>query len=146
TGHAFTSAASVYFAAVATAPTSSAGAAITGAVQRFRAHLGDVANFEPLALIALAPILRRPWRRPLLLTAGLLVVEAIAAAPLPLTTGPGAPALAELLPVEHALLAIGLAELVTGRFAEAALATFGLALAGFGLHTAHDHAHLAASG
>jgi hypothetical protein len=121
------------------------------ALQRLRAHLLDVANFEPLALLCLVPALRRvpnrsaaaPWLA-LLVVAGQLLLALPSGGPA-LPPPAGARSLAAVVPVEHALMALALARVFVRSFAPAVAATFALVLGGFAVHASHDHEALAAA-
>jgi hypothetical protein len=155
-GRAFVSPAAVYFA-FAGAPRSSAAiggsavAMVLRSLERVRAHAFDVANFEPLSLLPLVVLFGKrrpsasvPW------WAALIVLGQVAAYA-PVTTedvGPGAGAggLVDVLPIEHALMALALVRLFPRDLGRAAAATLGFALAGFGVHASYAHARLASSG
>jgi len=114
-----------------------------------RAHLLDVCNFEPLALLALVPVLRRGRTRVAILAALVVAGQILTRAALSgenLTPSVGASALADVLPIEHALMALALVSLFPRSLASATTATFGVALAGFALHASYEHEALAASG
>jgi hypothetical protein len=116
-------------------------------LHRLRAHLLDIANLEPLALLALVPVLRRVRGAPL--AALVIVGQLILAAPFDaasVTPGSGARLLVAVIPIEHALMALALSRLFDTHLARAAMTTFALALAGFGVHASFDHEALAASG
>jgi hypothetical protein len=127
-------------------------------LKRLRLHVADIANFEPLALLVIAaPFLARTRaagktplaRRTFLLG---LTVLSIFAAYLPFYfdgsyPGGGARFFADVLPLEHVLMAVAVAALALrarNRFGSVDLprasAVLGaLALAGFGAHTAREH-------
>jgi hypothetical protein len=128
-------------------------------LHRFYLHLGDVANFEPLALlVAAAPILARRRDDPVLArrtTELALAVVAIFAAYLPFYfdgsyPGGGARFFADVLPLEHVLVAAGAAlavERLASRFPafdlpRAAAVLGAIALVGFGTHLAYEHGKL----
>jgi hypothetical protein len=142
-------------------------AALGTTFRRLRMHLLDVANFEPLALLVLVPALVRrrldaiappdgatsgeaaPQRARSLPTLALVLVlgQILAYAPFYFDgnyPGGGARLYADVLPVEHALVAIAVA-LILPRVALMRRALFVLALscAGFAVHSAHDHIALA---
>src|SRR5579883_1929875 len=109
-----------------------------------RDHLLDVANLEPLALLAVAPLLRvrrRGTATIALIVAGQVALQLSLAARLP--PRQAADGLIAVVPLEHVLVALGLARLVPRAFAHAAVATFGVALAGFALRASPVHAELA---
>jgi hypothetical protein len=127
------------------APLDARAAAVT-TFHRLRTHLLDVANLEPLALVALIPLLR--GARGATLAALVVVGQLILAAPLDagaISPGAGARLLVAVIPIEHALIALALGLLVPTQLARATLVTFALALAGFGVHASHDHEVLASS-
>jgi hypothetical protein len=124
--------------------------AIGVTLRRLRMHAQDVANFEPLALFVLVPLLRARSRTPGVRACSALVGAIIAAyAPFYFDgdyPGGGARFFADVLPVEHALLAIGVA-LVARSWAEigrAGGAALALSLLGFSVHAAYDHEQLRA--
>jgi hypothetical protein len=146
-GHAFASPIAAYLAAFEPHEPVTAGKAVLATLRGLRLHLLDVANLEPLALLAIVPLLRGSPRAPRL--AALVVAGQILLA-LPLdaasaTPGMGARMLAPVVPVEHALVALALLRLAPRRLAPAALATFALSLAGFAVHASHDHRLLASA-
>ncbi len=119
--------------------------ALAAAVRHLRAHLGDVANFEPLALLVLVPLVRRSTsavRIALVVIAGLILVY------VPIRTGaldavPGR-AFADALAVEHAVLAYGVAQLFPSlAFARRALVVLALACGGFAVHAVFTHQAIA---
>ena len=119
-------------------------------LRRLRMHVLDIANFEPLALLVLVPLFRTRARSRgrTVCTLALLLVAAhmLAYAPFYFDgnyPGGGGRLFADVLPVEHALLAIGIALLVRERVAHGAFAVFALALAGFAVHGAFEHLKLA---
>jgi hypothetical protein len=147
-GRAFGSPSAVYLSAIIpSAPVDPRGALLV-ALERVRNHLADVDNLEPLALLALVPLLVKPRARAAILlglaVAGHLLVSAA------LSRDASSRTLAAVVPLEHVLLALGVATLARASAARdalprAALATLALALAGFACHTAHDHARRAAA-
>lgn len=120
-------------------------------LRRLRMHLLDVANLEPLALLVLVPLarLRGAAKRSPAVVAALALIGLHVVAYLPFYfdgnyPGGGARLFADLLPVEHALLAIGVARLVSApRYTRAAFGLVALSLAGFAVHAAFDHLKLA---
>jgi len=137
-----------------------AGAAIT-TLRRLRLHLIDVANAEPVALLAIAaPFLARRHERD---GSGILPrrVASLAAATALLIAayipfyfdgsypGGGARFFADALPLEHVLIAVAVAQLAD-RFSTAPQLAFGraaaqlcaIALAGFGVHASFEHLQL----
>jgi hypothetical protein len=154
-GHAFASPAAYYVSRFGPAtPAGGAKAALLTALHRVRANLADVANFEPIALLPLL-LLRRDLRRQAgvgaLLAAAVVGVQVFLAAPTGAGEGTspdaGASALIDVLPVQHALVALTLGLAIPlERLGSATAATVAFALAGFALHTSHDHARMAAAG
>jgi len=144
TGHFFASPAAAYLAGIGPPPVApGAKARVLGALQRLREHLAEVANLEPLALLALVPLAGSARSRAavtLALLAAALVAIALAA------TSPGTPGLTVAVPIEQALAALAIVRLFPGSAAQVATAAFALAAGGFALHTSHDHERLAASG
>ncbi len=118
-------------------------AAIGTTLRRLRMHLTDVANLEPLALLVLVPRSRTAR-----LAQALVVGQVLAYAPFYFDgnyPGGGARYFADVLPIEHALVALAAAELFTRvAFLRRAYALLALSLAGFAVHASHDHLALAA--
>ncbi|MEA2750315.1 MAG: hypothetical protein QOI41_4458 [Myxococcales bacterium] len=120
-------------------------------LRRLRMHLLDVANLEPLALLVLVPLARvrgAAKRSPAVLAAfAVIVLHVLAYAPFYFDgnyPGGGARLFADLLPIEHALVAIAVARLVSApRYLRAAFALLAFALAGFAVHASFDHVKLA---
>jgi hypothetical protein len=109
-----------------------------------REHLLDIANVEPLALLAAAALFGKPMRRGAVLIA--MVIAAHVAFQLPvIAASAGAAPLVAMVPLEHVLIAIGIARLLPRALAPAAVATLAATLAGFALHASHSHAALAVS-
>lgn len=149
TGHALASPLSIYFGAIEPRPAFRVGDALLTTVRRLRAHLLDFDNLEPLALLAIVPLLRPPRSRAVVLVALVVAGLIVLAAPFDASSvapGTGARLLVSAIPIEHALAALALAHLFPQRLANAAVGTMALALAGFAVHASHDHARLAASG
>jgi hypothetical protein len=154
-GRAFASPASAYLASFDPHAPAGLHASVVAVLRRLRVHMLDVANFEPLALLALVPLLRsrdggrESERRSPALLLGLVVAgQLLLAAPLVTTSvsqGAGARLLVAVIPLEHVLIALALARLFSRRLAPAAMVTYALALAGFAVHAANDHEALAAS-
>lgn len=119
--------------------------------RRLRMHVLDVANLEPLALLVLVPLarLRGTKKRSPAALAALAVVGLHVLVYLPFYfdgnyPGGGARLFADVLPVEHALLALAVARLASApRYPRAAYALVGLSLAGFAVHASFDHLKLA---
>lgn len=121
-------------------------AAIGTTVRRLRMHVLDVANLEPLALLILVP-LRRGWRGPPAVALAVVLGQILAYAPFYFDgnyPGGGARLYADILPVEHALLAVAMALVLPGlAFGRKAAALLCLTCAGFAVHAVHDHIALA---
>ncbi len=124
-------------------------------LRRLHHHLLDVANLEPLALLVLVPaVLRGRHAKPktaILPATALVGLQVLAYAPFYFDgdyPGGGARFFADVLPAEHALLAIAVATLavraraVEKAFTRGAFAVVALALAGFGVHAAYEHGKL----
>lgn len=133
-------------------------------LRRLHAHLLDVANLEPLALLALVPALARPGSAAIRAATALVVLQVLAYAPFYFDgdyPGGGARFFADALPVEHALVTLGVAAIASrgaarapgpGRgaiaarsgpaFARGAFALLALALAGFAVHASYEHGAL----
>jgi hypothetical protein len=111
-------------------------AALRFTLHRLALHLIDVANFAPLALLvpfALARFHATPGVRwAALAWAGIVLAYAGFYYP-GSYPGAGARFYADMLPLEHGLVALALLELRGARFAPA------LALLGFALHAVHSH-------
>jgi hypothetical protein len=144
-GHALGSPLAVYSSAFEAHPPIGLRAAAVTTLRRLRAHLLDVANLEPLALLALVPVIRRTRGAALmaLVVAGQLVLaapfDASAVSP-----GAGARLVVAVVPIEQALIAFALGSLFPRSLARASLVAFALALAGFAVHASNDHEKLAA--
>ena len=125
-------------------------AALGVTARRLRMHAEDVANFEPLALLLLVPLLRARTRTPGVRACGALVGAIVLAyAPFYFDgdyPGGGARFFADVLPLEHALMAIGVAIVARGaaEVARGGAATLALSLLGFAVHAAYDHEQLRA--
>jgi hypothetical protein len=154
-GHAFASPAA-YYAARFGSPSTPPGAkaAAMAVLRRVRANLADVANFEPVALLPVL-LLRREARRRAGLGAVIVVaivaVQGLLGAPAGAGEGTsavaGASALADVLPLQHALVALTLGiAFPAAWFGSVVAATVALSLAGFAVHTSHEHARMAAGG
>jgi hypothetical protein len=120
-------------------------AAAGATLRRLRMHLADVANLEPLALLVLVPLSQktRGARTCIALVAG----QVLAYAPFYFDgnyPGGGARFFADVLPVEHALIALALT-MVLPRVAldRKALGALGLACVGFAVHASRGHVALA---
>jgi hypothetical protein len=120
-------------------------------LRRLRMHLLDVANLEPLALLVFVPLakVRGVARRSPAVVASFTVIglHVLAYAPFYFDgnyPGGGARLFADVLPIEHALLALAIARLVSApRYVRGAFALGAVTLAGFAVHAAFDHGKLA---
>lgn len=154
-------------------------AALGTTLRRLRPHLLDVANFEPLTVLVLVPLFAlRPSRdakapasglpriptgqRAVRAATALVGLQMLAYLPFYFDgnyPGGGARFFADVLPVEHALIMIGVACIYQGRgadaprasegiektahsFVRAALAVLSLGAAGFAVHASHEHVKL----
>ena len=125
--------------------------AVLTTLRRLRVHLLDVANLEPLAFLVLFPLRRArgvtfdPSRA--VVAFAVVVGQVLAYAPFYFDgsyPGGGARFFADILPVEHALLALGVASLLPRvAFFRRALAVLSLAALGFAVHGAFEHKALA---
>ena len=126
-------------------------------LRRLHHHLLDIANLEPLALLVLVPALlrRRHAARSaasaILPATALVGLQVLAYAPFYFDgdyPGGGARFFADVLPIEHALAAVGVATLVARArvvpvaFVRGAFAVLALALAGFAVHASFEHGKL----
>lgn len=120
-------------------------------LRRLRMHILDVANLEPLALLVLVPFARpraaAKRSRAVLAAGALVLLHVLMHAPFYFDgnyPGGGARFFADVLPVEHVLLALAVARLVSApRFVRAAFVLFGASAAGFAIHAAYGHDQLA---
>jgi hypothetical protein len=122
-------------------------------LRRLRMHLLDVANLEPLALLVLVPLARArargaAKRSPAVVAAlAVIALHVVAYAPFYFDgnyPGGGARLFADVLPIEHALVAVAIARLVSpARFLRAAYVVLAASLAGFAVHASFDHIKLA---
>ncbi len=130
--------------------------ALLTTLRRLRVHLLDVANFEPLALLVVVPLLRRRAGAPGVIEKGaslasvalaVVVGQVLAYAPFYFDgdyPGGGARFFADVLPIEHALLAVATACLLPRvAFFRRALGVLSLAALGFAVHGAFEHHALA---
>ncbi len=144
TGRVLTSAAAAYVGVVDGGP----GVARLGlpAILCLRDHLLDIANLEPLALLALVPLVVRAGRA---VTLTAVVVAAETLIQMAIHDGPKPPdagtRLVASVPLEHALMAFGVSRLFQRAFASGAVGAIAAALLGFALHASHVHQALAAS-
>jgi hypothetical protein len=150
-GHLAVSPTAAYVAMVGASSMGPSGVlpAVVRSLHRARAHMADVANFEPLALLPLAVLFgprragKTAWLAAMVIV-GQLLVHA------PFTGQSPAPAagcsvLADVLPFDHALVAIAVVRLFPRSIGRAASALFALALFGFAVHTSYSHRSLAMS-
>jgi hypothetical protein len=168
TGSAFTSPAAFYASGIGpgAALHPSTREVALGALRGLRAHLIGAGNFEPLALLAVVPVFpastrlgqsRRPAVRgaPGVGSRGVLLAALVVGGEMALVlflfligalhvSGTGV--LLAVVPLEQALVAVALARLLPGSLVPAALATASVALAGFAVHTSHDHERVATGG
>jgi hypothetical protein len=121
--------------------------ALLTTLRRLRVHLLDVANLEPLALLVLVP-LRRSLRARAAAPLALVLGQILSYVPFYFDgdyPGGGARFFADVLPVEHVLLAMAVASMATHiSFTRRSVLLIGLACAGFGAHAAFEHDALAA--
>jgi hypothetical protein len=120
-----------------------------------RLHLADVANFEPIALAPIALAFGRSRTRAAIVPAILIGASLAAHAAQVGTHAPVAAEgvarwarsglLAEVLPLEHALVALALARTFPHAMGRAVMVLFGLAIGGFALHVAYDHERIASA-
>jgi hypothetical protein len=114
--------------------------------RRLKAHLSDPFNFEPLLLLVLLPSLRCIRSRAGLALA-LVAGQILAYAPFYFDgnyPGGGARMFADVLPMEHALAAIGVSYIAPRiEFMRRSLFVLALSCGGFALHVAFDHVALA---
>jgi hypothetical protein len=113
-----------------------------------RAHLADVANFEPLPLVVVFALVGKFRAKGARCAAAVVAGHAVACALARQTgvgMGAGAAGLAAVLPVDHALVALALARLFPRNIGRAAIAAMGFGAVGFALHAARGHEALAAS-
>jgi hypothetical protein len=126
-------------------------AALLGTARRLRANLADVANFEPITLLPLLLTRRAIQRRPrsALLAAEIILLHVLVVARLTGgdDAGPGSDAhiLADIVPIEHALIALALGLSFQHALPAATAATFAFALGGFAFHVSYDHERIATS-
>jgi hypothetical protein len=123
-------------------------AALGTTARRLRMHLADVANLELLAPLVLVPLASRMRRgRGVRAALALVAGQVVSYAPFYFDgsyPGGGARFYADVLPVEHALLALGLVA-VAARIdlARKTVALIAAALVGFAVHAANGHVALA---
>ncbi len=117
-------------------------------LRRLRMHLLDVANLEPLALLVFVPVWKRPRSRAATLALALVGLQVLVYVPFYFDgnyPGGGARFFADVVPVEHVLLALGAARLAGAAVAylRTAFVVLSLSLAGFACHAVFDHQSLA---
>jgi hypothetical protein len=123
--------------------------ALLTTLRRLRAHLLDVANFEPLALLVAFPLWSadRRARRVAATAFAVVVGQMLAYVPFYFDgdyPGGGARFFADVLPIEHALVAVAAASVVPRvAFLRKGLVLLALALLGFAVHGAFEHQALA---
>lgn len=114
-------------------------------LRRLHLHASDVLNGWPLALLVLPAVLRAGRAAPIV---GLVVLLHMAAyVPFYFDgnyPGGGARLFADILPLEHALVAVGLARAAWATFEQRALSVLGASLVLFGVHAVHGHLALRA--
>jgi hypothetical protein len=116
-------------------------------LRRLHMHADDVLDAWPLGLFVALPAMVRAARRglPARLIAAVVLLHVLAYAPFYFDgsyPGGGARLFADVLPLEHALVAVGLAPTARA-LPRRALALLGAMLVGFGVHSAFAHAQLA---
>jgi hypothetical protein len=132
------------------------GIALLATLHRLKFHLIDVANLEPLALLVLVPPFlrkrhdrtpRRVWQAGTVLALLLVGAQIVAYAPFYFDgsyPGGGARFFADVLPVEHALMALATAWILPRvPLLRKGLLAVGLACLGFATHAVFDHQALA---
>ncbi|HXX65597.1 MAG TPA: hypothetical protein VEK07_00330, partial [Polyangiaceae bacterium] len=151
TGHLAASPVAAYTALVGPSPAAGSGvvSAVARSLHRVRAHMLDVANFEPLALLPLVVLFGPRRAKPAVWWAATVIVsQLVAYAPFAndyVSPAGGCSVLAEVLPLDHALMALALARLFPRDIGRAAIAMFGLSLGGFAIHASYSHRWLALS-
>jgi hypothetical protein len=124
--------------------------ALVAFARELRTHATDVANFEPIALLVLAPLwlkseAGRRARIALVLVVGDALVHAPILATVPSIAHATASSFAPLLPIEHAILAVAVASTLPRiPFPRRALAVLAFACAGFAVHAVFEHRAYAA--
>ncbi len=122
--------------------------AIGTTLRRLRMHLTDVCNLEPLAVLVLLPLVGRlEQKRASAVALTVVGGQILAYAPFYFDgnyPGGGARLFADVLPIEHALVAVAVSGLFT-RFAieRRAFVLLGLGCAGFATHAVNDQISLA---
>lgn len=113
-------------------------------IRRLHHHLLDVANLEPLALLVLVPIAKQPASKTVRAATALVGLQVLAYLPFYFDgdyPGGGARFFADVLPVEHVLVVLGVTLLATSAAGidRALHGGLALALAGFAVHAAFEH-------
>jgi hypothetical protein len=118
-----------------------------------RVHLLDIANLEPLALLLVVPLFvpkERAAVSPLVVAiVGMGLAQALPGhnpANLPSEGTATAAGLVPILPLEHVLLALGVARLGARVVVQASVGAIAASVAGFAVHASHAHEGIAASG
>jgi len=147
TGHAFVSPRSAYAAVIGREDHPDVLVLGGWLLLHAREHLVDVANFEPLALLAIVPFVAVATRRRAALVAVVIAAEVVArwAVHLGATHSMYSHSLVVVVPLEHALMAVGIGLLFPRSFAPAVVVVLALALAGFAVHSSYAHEAVAAS-
>lgn len=151
TGHFASFPTAAYAALVGPAPGAASGvlSALGRSLHRVRAHLLDVANFEPIALLPLVVFFGPRRAKPIVWWAAMVIVgQLVVYAPFggdDVTPAAGCSVLAEVLPLTHALMALALARLFPRGVGRASTAMFALSLGGFAIHASYSHRWLALS-
>ncbi len=119
--------------------------ALVTTLRRLRLHGRDVLNFEPLSLLLLVAV--RGRRTSGRAAAAVVLLQALIYAPFYFEgsyPGGGARLLADVIPIEHAMMAVGLAVLAGegSRMVRVTTALLAAALWGFGLHAVFGHIQL----
>lgn len=125
--------------------------ALLTTLRRLRVHLLDVANLEPLALLVLYPLRRARDASgrftPSTVTLAVVLGQVLAYAPFYFDgdyPGGGARFFADVLPAEHALLAVAVASILPRvPLFRRACAVLALSALGFAVHGAFEHKALA---
>ncbi len=151
TGSPFVAPARAYAALIGlhNAPLTARGA-LVAFLRALRTHATDVANFEPIALLVLAPLWLKSEagkraRLALVLVAGDAVLHVPILATVPSVAHATAAAFAPLIPIEHAIVAVAVAAILPRiPFARRALAVLAFACAGFAVHGVFEHRAYAA--
>jgi hypothetical protein len=119
-------------------------AALGTTLRRLRAHLTDIANLEPLALVPLFAL--RIAKHASRAALGLVALFVLAYAPFYFDgnyPGGGARFFADVLPIEHVLFAVGALAIASYvkrvSYTQTAQALLGLALVGFAVHASFAH-------